>query len=275
MTEASPDPARMRREFQTAVAALGFVDINAWVGSHPDPLRPAETSLPALAAAAADAGIREMVVSHTECVFADPCEGNALLLDAVEASGGAGISLCAGICLLPEGELPGSAGTYLDACLARGARLVRLFPKSHRFPLAEWCCGGVLAALEERRLPLMVGHVETSWSELHALCERHPDLPVIIDGAEQKLFYHNRPVEALLRAHPNLYVESHNLVHFLGLDHLARRVGAGRFLFGSGMPQRDPAAALACVALADLPDADRAAIARGNWRRLMEEVRTP
>lgn len=278
-----PSVASLRRDYRDAVGALSFADVNAWVGEHPDPLAPSAPRLEELVAQARQAGIGELVLSRTDSLFIDPWEGNERLLGLLDAASDA--ALTAAICLTPDAtppdpairnpksEIRNPAGVYLDTCIARGARLARLFPRSHGFSLAEWCCGELLAALEERRLPVMIRHTEAAWHDIHDLCAWHPRLPVIIDGSEQKLFYHNRVFEALLAAHPRLMLETGNLVHCLGLDALVSRFGAGRFLFGSGMPQRDPNTALAMVALAEIGDEERRQIAGANWRRLAGEVR--
>jgi predicted TIM-barrel fold metal-dependent hydrolase len=60
------------------------------------------------------------------------------------------------------------------------------------------------------------------------------------------------------------YLGSH-----LGLEWLVDRFGAGRLLFGTGAPVRDPADAVTRLLWSELPDADVAAIGAGNLSRLI------
>jgi predicted TIM-barrel fold metal-dependent hydrolase len=56
------------------------------------------------------------------------------------------------------------------------------------------------------------------------------------------------------------------------LESLCRDYGAHRLLYGSGFPDRVPEAAMLSLLHAELSDAEVAAIASGNARRLLEEA---
>jgi predicted TIM-barrel fold metal-dependent hydrolase len=98
-------------------------------------------------------------------------------------------------------------------------------------------------------------------------------LPVIVEGTGRKLFYDNRVYYALLERFPNLYLETHNLTNYLGLDDLVRRFGSGRFLFGSYFPHEDPNSAAMLLTHGELTAADQENIAHRNLENLIAEVR--
>jgi predicted TIM-barrel fold metal-dependent hydrolase len=131
--------------------------------------------------------------------------------------------------------------------------------------LCEWCAG--------RGMPLFLWHVETRWEEVHALALAFGRLRVVIETQWQKILYHIRDLFSLLKACPNVLVESSN---FIGQDHvtqLVRSFGAERLLFGSFLPVNDPYASIGTILDADISPEEKALIAGGNLRRLVGEVR--
>jgi predicted TIM-barrel fold metal-dependent hydrolase len=215
-------------------------------------------------------GIDGGVVSHFAAIPYGAAWANEQTLTAVTGTG-----LWAAITLMPEmfqSEPDGRA--YVNAAIARGARLARVFPASHNFTLRPWCSGALLQALADSRLPLVVWHTEASWEEIRTICESHPSLTVIVEGTPKKILYHSRLYYALLERCPNLRLELHNLVSYLGVEDIVGRFGAGRLIFGSYMPVFDPNAALMQVTHARISDDDKARIAHGNLAELIDGVQT-
>ena len=139
--------------------------------------------------------------------------------------------------------------------------------------LHGWCSGALLDAVAEARLPLIVWHTEVAWEEIRGLCESYPDLPVIVEGTPKKIIYHSRLYYALLERCPNLRLELHNLVNYLGMEDIAARFGAHRLVFGSYMPVYDPNTSLMQVTHARLTPDQKARIAGGNLAEMAAEVR--
>jgi predicted TIM-barrel fold metal-dependent hydrolase len=187
-----------------------------------------------------------------------------------ERGGDAGTLVPCVTLLPPDTEEVPPPAAHLPALIRQGVRGARLYPKSHNFNLAEWCAGGLLAAMERHRLPLSIDLAETSWPELHDVCAAHPDLPAIVTRVNYR---HERVLYPLLRLHPRLYVEISYFQGHRGIEEVVDRFGPERLLFGSGLPFFTPGAPVVMVVRADVGDAARRAIAGGNLRRLMEEVR--
>jgi hypothetical protein len=261
--------AEMADVYRKARRRLAFLDSNLWIGRPKVPEFVDRFDLDALRRRLARYDIQGGVVSHFAGKDYGPAWGNAELLDAL-----AGTGLWAGVILTPEMFDPEAAGR---ACLAdairRGARLARLFPKSHNFTLRPWCSGALLEALADSRLPLAIWHTEVGWDEMRSLCETHPDLPVIVEGTPQKILYHTRVLYPLLERCPNLHLELHFLTGYLSVEDLVRRFGARRLIFGSYMPVFDPNAAMMQVTHARISDADKTLIAHRNLEELIAGVR--
>jgi uncharacterized protein len=260
--------ARMIEDYRQARASLDFLDCNLWIGRPRHPEFVQSFDLAALRQRMQRYQIRGGVVSHFATIAYGVEAGNAALLEAL-----AGTELWAGMTLVPE--MFTDHDHYLADAITRGARLARVFPASHNFALRPWCSGAMLQALAAHRMPLTVWNSEVSWEDVRALCEAYPDLPVIVEGTPRKILYYNRFFYPLLARYPNLYLEMHNLVNYLGIEDIVRRFGAEHLLCGSYMPVYDPNATLMQVTHARISEADKALIARGNLLRLMEGVKLP
>ena len=261
------------REYAAAKQALNFFDAACWTGQQAAPEFRHVARLEDLAAELGHYGIPEAAVTHLAQKDYDVQAGNAMLLDQIRPFP----NLAGVITLLPTtaGEL-GDIGAYLDQCIAQGARLARLFPTLHRFSLAEWSCGEVLRALQERRMPLVIWHSEASWDALWTMAGKYPELPIVIEGTEgtgRKIMYFDRFYYGLLRDHANVHLELHNLCNFLLIEDMVERFGAGRLVFGSYYPLQDPNATLMRVTHAQIAEADKRRIAGDNLRALIAGVR--
>ncbi len=248
--------------------ATEWFDAHCWIGVGPrSSLRPV-TTWEQTVQQLARYGIRRAVVAHALARDYDPTTGNRLLLAAIadrEALWGAAV-------LTPDDEDQVSLGKRLKSLIAGKVRMVRVFPRSHNWSLSDWGFGPWLDALEELQLPLAVWHTETTWADVAAVCQSHPRLPVIVEGPNRKLLYHNRTYYQLFERFPNFHLEIHNLVGYLGLDDLVRRFGSNRLIFGTYFPHQDPNVPMMLVTHGELSVADQANIAGGNMLRLMTEV---
>lgn len=151
-----------------------------------------------------------------------------------------------------------------------GAGVARL--RKNGYLLASWCAGPMLAAMQDRRLPLMVTLNEVDPNHLHDLLRDYPKLPVILQGLPRMGFH--RVVYPLLGLYKNLHVvlAVPHSVH-LGIDYLVKRFGATQFLFGTNYPRSEPGAGIAGVTYAEISDEAKSLIAGGNAQRLLNEVR--
>jgi predicted TIM-barrel fold metal-dependent hydrolase len=98
-------------------------------------------------------------------------------------------------------------------------------------------------------------------------------MTIVIESQWQKILYHNRDLFSLLKACPNVCLESSN---FIGQDNVSvfvRSFGAERLVWGSFLPVNDPYASIGMVLDADITEGDKRLIAGGNIRRLIAEVK--
>jgi hypothetical protein len=165
------------------------------------------------------------------------------------------------------GPVPGSPETPKEV------RAVRTFPKSHHFPLTDWCIGSLYEWLIDRRMPLFVWHTEPDWPSIYQTAKVYSKLSIVIETQVQKILYHTRPLFVLMRDCRNVPVELSNFVGQGFVEYAAREFDAHRLIFGSFLPVNDPLVAMGMILDAEIPEEQKALIAGGNLRRLATEVR--
>ncbi|MGH3469375.1 MAG: amidohydrolase family protein, partial [Thermocrispum sp.] len=177
------------------------------------------------------------------------------------------------------GELPES-DQLVGAMLEHGVRMARMFPSAelsgHRFALADWCAGSLLAALAERRVPVAIDFTlfrrgEPPWDMIVEVCTRHPRLPVVLIDAQGR---NNRTLYAVMAHCPNLHLETAGFNVHRGIEDVCRRFGPERLLFGSGYPLQSMGGAVLQLDRADIDEDQRDLIASGNLRALLAAVPT-
>jgi hypothetical protein len=163
----------------------------------------------------------------------------------------------------------GSGEEFLASMSAAGVRALHAFPELHNFLLGRIGCGDLLTLLVAQRVPVIVHKYD--WQKLTDLLTAYPGLVLIQTAVGSWGF--DRFVRPLLEAFPNFYFELSNYQEAGGLEDHCRRYGPERLLFGTNYPYFNMAGPRLTLLHADLSETDRQAIAAGNLRRLLEEVR--
>jgi len=262
---------RRRRSKQTGElkSPLPLFDVQATIGrpARPGPMLFGDVE--SLRAEMARLGIRKALVRHFSCSDSGPFLGNRLLTEAVAGCN----DLMPAWCVLPDGagEL-GKPADFVSRLIEQGARAAWALPRKMQWFLEDWCCKGLLDALEERRVPLMFSYEDTTPQALDQLLGNHPELPVILLAVSYRL---NRVLFPLMERHPNLHLSTGPpfSIHE-GIETICERFGPGRLLFGTGLPTCEAGASISALTYARIPARHRRLIACGNLDRLIGEVRT-
>lgn len=259
-------------DFKKRRQALKLFDVNAWVGTWAQPHIKAIETETELLAELDRCDIEQAVVTHTGAAFSHIHNGHRILKGYLK---GNSKRLTGAYVLLPTSakEQGASAREVIDRALDDGFRFFRLFPLSMTFTLDAWCVGDLLEYLNQRRLPLIIWHNETTWPQIDKLCAGYPDLPVIIEGSGRKILYDNRILYSLLKRHTNLYVELHGLINFGLIEDMERTGIAEKIIFGTAMPFFDPNAALGMMCYAAISRQKALSIAGGTLRKMLEKIR--
>ena len=247
-----------------------FFDLNVWCDLSPQNGFYHPESLAQIVDDLAQCGIHRAVITHAQCLTYDPLQGNENTARLIDRQSG----LFGAMVLVPDILLGGrEAKPYIDAKVQQRFVVARMFPKRLNHSMRKWQVGEILAYLEQRRLPLMLWHSEVSWDLIESICQEYRELPVIVEGNDVKLLYHNRNYLALLAHCPNLYLETHNLVLYSEIEYLAGQLAPDRLLYGSYFPYNTPHASLMPILYARLPAEVKAQLAARNLERLLSQIR--
>lgn len=257
-----------------ATDGLVLTDCNVYVGRPAVPrFGPAPVTVDVLLDEFDRLGVDGGLVAHVAAREHSPRLGNDLLVDELAGHP----RLRPAMTLLP----PATAETWrpervVDELRARDARAVRLFPGHglHRFPFHPRVLADLLAVLEEARVPTLVDfdlgrRDEADWPALYGVAEAFPELPLVLIRPGGRS---DRGLYPLLTHFGNVLVETGGYWVHRGLEQVAERFGAHRLVYGSGFPYWTLSGAVHHVATARLSDRDRAAVAGGTLRGLLEEV---
>lgn len=246
--------------------ALGFFDCNCCVGKFAIPQPGSVFSVNGLLAEMDYFGIDRALVYHAWAREYSPSEGNGRLIE--EIAGCDRLVACWVVIPHYTGEMPAPAQLIAEM-KGQGVRAVRIFPADsfHHWSLSDWSAKPLLSELASHRVPLLVGFDQLTWDAIHHLGVAYPDLPIIVTEVRYEEWRHLYPLLEIL---PNLYIDlSWTIVH-CGLEAAVGRFGSNRFLFGSRMPIFSAGPALCYINYADLNAEDKALVAGGNLRRLLD-----
>jgi hypothetical protein len=214
-------------------------------------------------------GIDEAFIYHAAAKESHPADGNKSLLREIKISK----RLHPQWVLLPShtGEFSGE-NEVVKKMLSLGVRAARIFPHQERgnFSISDWCAGNLLAALSRKRVPLFIDFDEINWETVHNICERYPNLPLVLTNVGYRI---DRYLYPLFERFRNLYIEISGYCSAGGIEETVRRFGAKKLLFGTRLPFFTPAAAVSMVLYSKISDSEKRLIAGENLRRLLEEVR--
>lgn len=210
-------------------------------------------------------GVAEALVYHTSMVEQAPEFGNQRVVEETRDEP----RLHATWAMLPAqtGEL-GTVEQFLAGMREHGVKALRAYPKENRYLLNSITFGPLLEEVTASRIPLLIG---PDWKGITDLLAEFPRLTLVV--VRHGSWGDDRYFRPLLERYPNLHIDTSNYQIDHGIEDLVRKYGPDRLLYGSGSPELQMGAALLTAAQADIDDNAKAAIAGGNLRRLLAEVK--
>ena len=215
-------------------------------------------------------GIQKALVWHCAQTNNFPGDGNRLLAEGI--AGRERLWGCWTILPPVTGEV--ITPDFFAAMKRDRIAVLRAFPERHRFLLNRMVFGRFLDSAAERKIPLLLSleKQSVSWRDVYQFLQEFPTVTCVL--CDVGIWSAERYTWPLLESCPNVYLET-SLVSLQqgGLEAGVRKFGARRFLFGTGFPERYPEAAMLQLLHADIPDADKKAVASGNLEHLLSQVR--
>ncbi len=230
-------------------------------------------------------GISEGLVYHSLAKEYSPAVGNARLM--AEISGNGRLHPCWVLMPGHTGEIE-KPSVLIPEMIARGVRAARIFPSPpvplpeftqqlHRYPLLPAVCDELFGTLEQYRVPLFLEVMNfssvllVSWESIHWILSQYSELPLVLCGVRHR---DNRTLYALLEHFKNLSIDISLYTVHRGIEDVVSRFGAGRMLFGTGLPAYGGGGALAQLAYAEIEESQKQSVAADNLSRLLQGVRS-
>lgn len=212
-------------------------------------------------------GVSRVLAHHAIAREWDPLTGNALLQKEMATDDRI---MGAWVVEPIDAYRPHAATSQVDRMLNGGFAAARMFPDpgSHNYDLGGRGVVAFLEACAERRIPVFIETEYPDWRVLDEILQA-TGVSIVLTGISYR---RSRNLYPLLDAHPRLLVETSTFVAHRGLEDVVDRFGSGRLVFGTRLPQYAAGAAVARVLLADLPQAEKAAIAGGTLIELLRRV---
>jgi len=197
----------------------------------------------------------------------DLCRSNQRLYEATARA--AGLLPCPVLAPAACGDLPSEEEQVAEA-LSHGAAAVVLRPGPDRWAPEPWVAGPLLRALAARRLPVLCPEPLVPALTVARWAALAPELPLVMAAVA---YGQERTLVPLLREFPNTFLSiGNNFTAHRGIEFYVDRVGPERLLFGTGLPDSEPGAAIGQLLFAEIREADRERIGAGNFRRLQGGV---
>lgn len=245
-------------------SGLRWIDCNARIGTWSTPRPEQFTGVDGLTAAWDRVGIDGGLAYHAWAWEWSPRRGNEALLE-ITGTGGR-IRPC--FVALPHATHETEPVLRFAQTVRQTRGAVRLFPGKHAWSTRDWCAGALFDALASARVPTLIDVTQADWDGIAAILAAHPRLQLIV----LETFYRvDRVVYPLMERYPGLHLEANTYGAFMGVEAIVRNFGAGRLIFGTGLPELEAGGPMALVAYAEISDEDRAKIAGGNLLRLLGE----
>jgi len=205
------------------------------------------------------------LVSHRLAVRYDPMYGNRLLCGELENHGN--LHPIWNVIPHHSGQFPDPEELFGQMTRFR-VRAVTAYPKTCAWDLLAQGSAVLFAGLEKRRLLTILRSDELEgFRDLEALLSRYPELPVLLSHAK---WSEQRYVMPLMVSHPNLYLTFNHYQIMNGLEWLVHQGLEDRLLYSSNFSEMCMGAHRSYVAYARISDAQKAKIAGGNLRRLLQ-----
>ncbi len=265
--------------------AVQFHDINFWTGENflSKRLTISDSSLKKiLKERKSKFNIVGTTVTHFISLFYYPKEGNdavAKLVSTISKE----VSGVNGALVMEQDYFahPDNFGEGLRKRYKQGFRLLRLFPKSHKYPYDSRCFREFYEVLDYYKFPVMIsldeidvtGNKNIEWEKILEIAETYKNLPIIIDGGNSKELMYNSYLMVLLRNSSNVYVDTHNLFAINQIEDLSQIAGSDRLIFDSYFPYCSTILPVERIRNSSLGEVEIENIANLNIRRIFKNIK--
>lgn len=252
---------------------MEFFDCNASYGVFSVPPYKRADSVDDLIEEMEWCGIQRALVRHAAMVDESPIVGNSLLIQQTKMYPNLEPSWTI---LPPQTRELGTIEQLISAMKENGVKALWAYPSEHRYLLNGTTFGELFEEMIARDIPLFVERNESSgglqgWAMAESVLGDFPELTLIVVGhgswGEDRYF---RP---MIEKYEGMYVDTSRYELDGGIADFCETYGPYRMLFGTNFPHTPMGGAMLTLMHADISDGAKEAIASGNLRRILSEVK--
>jgi len=264
---------------------IKFYDINFWIGENhlSQKFSVPDTRLAEILERRKDKfNITGTLITHFISYFYDPRIGNDIVSGLLSDNDIMSFDLD-GMMVMEQDYFhePESFEKGLLSRYKQGFRVLRLFPRSHKYPFEVSGFGKFYEILDHYRFPVMIsldeiditGNKNIEWEKILEISGRYKDIPIIIDGGVSKELMYNSFLFSLLKNTRNIYLNIHNLLAMDQIEDLAGTGGPERLLFDSYFPYFEPHLSVGRLVNSSISKKNKEKIAGLNIRNIFKELK--
>ncbi len=218
-----------------------------------------------------------IILTNTLSVFYDPIEGDNRIAELIKSQ-----SYIRGCLVFPNYFVGNEADfeKYLLGRFREGFRILRLYPKSHKYSIAIWAFNDIFKILKKYAIPVMVsldelditGNKAIDWDIIFNIAGENPRIPFILDGGNSKELMFTGYFYQLLKSAGNVFLESHNLLGFNQIEDIVKKTDSSRIILGSNYPVYPELLAAKRIMLSRLSIKEKNNILSGNLDRMFANI---
>jgi hypothetical protein len=263
---------------------IDFYDINIWIGenNYSEKLSIPDGSINELLSdRKKNFNITGNIITHHISYFYYPRVGNDILANII-AEEDLSEYEPSGAMVMEQDYFSEPAGFEkgLESRFMQGFKVLRLFPKTHKYPFEAGGFGKFYKVLDSHRFPVMIsldeiditGNKNIEWERILEIAASFTNIPFIIDGGTSKQLMFNSYLFSLLGSSENIYFNTHNLLAMDQLEDLAGAGGEKRLLFDSNFPYLETHLSVGRITSSGLSMENKQRIAGLNMKKLFNDI---
>ena len=246
---------------------IRFIDANCMIGTPMMPIENVPETKEQLIEVMDRCGIEKAMVYHAVSKECDALGGNELLKKEIDGSD----RFISQWAFIPKSFEEGyTPDELLQKMQDNNVKSVRLFPQAKGYSLLPYSIGEFMKVFGECNIPVFIDRAQIGFDDLYNFCTTYPNVKIVLclpgyDGGRR--YY------ALLKACPNLYLDTSNYCAHNAIEDVCKHFGAQRLIFGSGLPTGAPTAGVSLIRYANISDSEKKAIASENIISILDSVR--
>ena len=271
----------------TANKEIIFADVNFWIGENylfPKYSVDDKKAVEEIISGFLKNSISTVFISNFISLYYSPERGNKLTADFLE-SFRQKTPEAYGVLFFEQQDFAGPGGfrKKIIEKYNQEFRIIRLLPKSHKYPYEKELFRKFYEVLNDLKFPIIISIDEIDitanknieWHKLADIADSYSNIPIIIDGGDSKELMYNSYLLLLLDSFSNIYIETHNLLGFNQVEDLAGFKGAQRLIFGSYWPFMERNISVSRILNSDLDSFSKQEIAAGSIQRIIKGINIP